>query len=306
MAVAAATAGCHIICEKPLAVNATEARRMLQAVEQAGVKHGYAATGGYDPVYIHTRALLAAGLIGPVRLIEYHLMLPMLTGLLPYLPYSWNHQVSQGGGFLNNIFTHQLQQILVLTSGTVSAAAGSTWGHLHTAPVGPVIHDFRHYFGAALTAEQAARSEQRAFDADFNATIILQLRMPGDYLTNVLVQLAVVVTHPPVNTLTIFGDRGTLYLSGPFWPDATIEHFDPQQGERVPIPIPQAVIDSLPSIEDATQRQWNQFFYEFVADIRGAGATTYPTFRDGWVAAEVIEIIRRGGLTTLASNWVTG
>ena len=32
----AAKLGCHILCEKPLALNATQARQMLQAVEQAG------------------------------------------------------------------------------------------------------------------------------------------------------------------------------------------------------------------------------------------------------------------------------
>jgi len=39
IAIAAAKAGKHVASEKPLAMNAAEARKMLQAVERAGVKH---------------------------------------------------------------------------------------------------------------------------------------------------------------------------------------------------------------------------------------------------------------------------
>lgn len=39
IAVATAQAGKHILCEKPLALNADEARRMLDAAREAGVCH---------------------------------------------------------------------------------------------------------------------------------------------------------------------------------------------------------------------------------------------------------------------------
>ena len=296
MAIEAATAGYHVVCEKPLAVDPVQARAMLEAVERAMVKHAYGATGGYYPAFLHTQALLTGGLIGSVRLVEYHVYVPPVVYLAPY---SWSNQLSQGGGVLNNLFPHLLQQLLMMTGGTVAGAAGYTWGHRTTAPVGPAIHDFRELFGAIMTPEQAAAAEQRPFDAEWNATALLQLRMPGDAITNVLVQLAVAATPVSSSALTFYGDAGTLYLNGSFWADAAIQHFDPQRGERVDIPIPQAVVERLPPIEDHNQRQWNQFFLEFVADVRGTGGTIYPTFYDGWVAAEVIDIVRRGSLTAL-------
>ena len=39
IAVAAARAGKHLLCEKPLALNLAEAEQMYEAVRQAGVKH---------------------------------------------------------------------------------------------------------------------------------------------------------------------------------------------------------------------------------------------------------------------------
>jgi hypothetical protein len=188
---------------------------------------------------------------------------------------------------------------LVMSNSQVIAASGYAWGGRTTAPVGPVTHDFRELFAAALTPEQAATSEQRPSDADSNAIVMLQLQTPGGHITNALFQLAVVTTYPATSSVALFGDPGALYLSGPLWPDATIQHFDPQRSTHVDVTVPQAVINTLPQIADPVQRQWNQLFRQFVADIYGEGETTYPTFRDGRVAADVIDIVRRGKLAAL-------
>src|SRR5579871_1831678 len=123
MALAAAAAGCHVVCEKPLAPTAHQAREMLAAVDRAGVTHAYAATGAYAAAYLHARDLLAAGVIGQMREVEY-----CMRGVSfpPTIPYAWVHQHREGGGLLNGLFTHQLQQVLLITGGTVIAATGTT------------------------------------------------------------------------------------------------------------------------------------------------------------------------------------
>jgi predicted dehydrogenase len=75
----AAELGCHMVCEKPLATNAADALAMRQGVEEAGLKHAYAATGRYAPAIQQTRQLLADGVIGRVYEIESfaHLNVPM-------------------------------------------------------------------------------------------------------------------------------------------------------------------------------------------------------------------------------------
>ncbi len=54
------------------------------------------------------------------------------------------------------------------------------------------------------------------------------------------------------------------------------------------------------SAEVFVQQQWNQFCREFVTDVRGEGYAGYPTFQDGWVAAEVIDIACDGRIGTPA------
>jgi hypothetical protein len=42
------------------------------------------------------------------------------------------------------------------------------------------------------------------------------------------------------------------------------------------------------------QRCWNQFFREFLADVNGEGYKGNPTFDDGYTAATVIDVVRKG------------
>ena len=59
MAQVAAEKGCHIFCDKPMGVDAADARAMLAAVRKAGVKHAYGATSCLEPVFSFVRDLIA-------------------------------------------------------------------------------------------------------------------------------------------------------------------------------------------------------------------------------------------------------
>lgn len=68
--VAAAQAGKHVLCEKPLALDSAAARRMLTAAEQAGVQHAVAFNYRFAPAVRRARELIAAGQLGEVRRIH--------------------------------------------------------------------------------------------------------------------------------------------------------------------------------------------------------------------------------------------
>ena len=61
IAIAAAKAGKHILCEKPLALNAAEAKAMLDAAQAAGVTHMVAFNYRHAPAVITARQLVEIG-----------------------------------------------------------------------------------------------------------------------------------------------------------------------------------------------------------------------------------------------------
>jgi predicted dehydrogenase len=69
-AIAAAEAGKHVLCEKPLALTARDAERMIAAAERAGVHLMEAFMYRLHPSWVAVRELVAAGRIG--RLVAVH------------------------------------------------------------------------------------------------------------------------------------------------------------------------------------------------------------------------------------------
>lgn len=63
-AIAAAEAGKHVICEKPLAVSASQAAEMLQAVKKAGVMHMICHNYRFAPAIQLAKKLIDGHIIG--------------------------------------------------------------------------------------------------------------------------------------------------------------------------------------------------------------------------------------------------
>jgi predicted dehydrogenase len=94
--VAAARAGKAILCTKPLARTAAEAREMLEAVEKAGVFHGYLEDLVYTPKTLKALQSVRAGAIGRVlwtRSREAH------PG--PHSSWFWTRELSGGGAIID-------------------------------------------------------------------------------------------------------------------------------------------------------------------------------------------------------------
>jgi predicted dehydrogenase len=92
-----------IACEKPLGRNVTEARRVLELAQQAGLRQGYLENQLFAPQVERGRELLwarGAALTGPpyiARAAEEH------SG--PHMPWFWRGDL-QGGGVLNDMMCH--------------------------------------------------------------------------------------------------------------------------------------------------------------------------------------------------------
>lgn len=94
--VAAAEAGKAVLCTKPLGRTAAEALRMLEAVERAGVFHGYLEDLCYTPKTLKALESVRLGALGKilwVRSRETH------SG--PHSDWFWNKELSGGGAIVD-------------------------------------------------------------------------------------------------------------------------------------------------------------------------------------------------------------
>ena len=66
-----ATAGKALVCTKPLGRSGQEALECLQAVEQAGVWHGYAETEIFSPAMIRAKELADSGALGKIYWVRF-------------------------------------------------------------------------------------------------------------------------------------------------------------------------------------------------------------------------------------------
>lgn len=95
-AILAAKAGKAVLCTKPLARNAAEAKRMLEAVEGANVFHGYLEDLVYTPKTLKALQSVKNGVLGKVlwtRSRETH------PG--PHSDWFWNKDMSGGGAIVD-------------------------------------------------------------------------------------------------------------------------------------------------------------------------------------------------------------
>ncbi len=122
--IAAAAAGKHVICEKPLARNAEEAATMLAAVRDAGVKHMVAFNYRFVPAIRQARQLIESGALGRI----YHYRAVYLQEwILPHYgtPRIWRlDKEHAGSGALGDLGAHiiDLAHYLVGDIASVGAA----------------------------------------------------------------------------------------------------------------------------------------------------------------------------------------
>ena len=121
-ALAAARAGKHVVCEKPLARDAREAAAMLEAVEAAGVVACCAFNYRFVPAVRRARDLLASGELGAVR--HFRGTYRQSWGDDPAAAGAWRFdQGAAGGGALGDLASHVVDLARFLVGDLASVAA---------------------------------------------------------------------------------------------------------------------------------------------------------------------------------------
>jgi predicted dehydrogenase len=285
--------GANIVCEKPLATSAVEAKRMLNAVERTGIKHAYAATQAYDPSTSWIQELVRSEAIGRVKAVETFAFVPLFH---PNTPWTWSSDLSLGGGALHNALTHYLGILTKVFGCDPIRVMGEARIGREKAPVLGEIHDYRQSF-IRPSAESVVDAEWRVVDAETAFNAILEYRLPsGDSFTCVIQFNAMIPFSPTYPFFRIFGERGAIDARGVFAYDVSIAglegFFSKEQPDRLK--------EGFPNTGNDEQNKWNAFFREFVADVKGETYQAYPTFREGYRDQRIVEAIRNGsGWTSL-------
>ncbi|HEY5857720.1 MAG TPA: Gfo/Idh/MocA family oxidoreductase [Aldersonia sp.] len=151
--VAAAQAGVHVLCEKPIAVDVAAADRMIAAADAAGITFGVLFQRRFWPAAQRIRAAIADGRIGQPVLGEVSVLLHRPSSY--YAGDAWRGRWdTDGGGVLMTQAAHQIDMLAWFLGDPVSVS-----GFIRT-----------HTHGAHIETEDAA-SAVIAFGSGATATV---------------------------------------------------------------------------------------------------------------------------------------
>lgn len=156
IAIAAARAGKHIYCEKPLALTSAEALEMTEAAEAAGVTTLVGFNYLKNPAQALAKDLIDAGEIGEITQFRGTFDQDFMTD--PAVPFSWRHDRKvAGSGTLGDMASHTLSLALTLV-GDVTEVCGmlGTFIKQRAVPSG----------GSGHTAKATADAEMRTVEND--------------------------------------------------------------------------------------------------------------------------------------------
>jgi len=135
----AIASGCHVFCDKPLTADGDTAKELYELAQSKGVKTAFAASFRYMPEVIHAKRLVESGAIGEPLEVECisHFNLER------DIPFGWSHRREDGGGRLNNNFTHKLSIVTSVIGEKILSVMGEVRDDMGKAPIVKGVHNFK-------------------------------------------------------------------------------------------------------------------------------------------------------------------
>ena len=129
--IAAARAGKHVLVEKPMALDAADGRRMVEAADEAGVKLMVAYMTLFNPAYEAAKRAVDAGLLGEIVAVRGRHSYPMAPDRISPRGL-WRLDPRHGGGPLMDVGVYSIFTLRDLTGlRTKQVAATGTTRRLH-------------------------------------------------------------------------------------------------------------------------------------------------------------------------------
>lgn len=283
MTAAALKKGLHVLCEKPLAMNAAEAEAMLKQAEATRRVHMTAFNHRHIPALAYMKELLDDGYVGER---VYHVESRWFSEnrATPGLTHYWRHQRELAGfGVMGDIGVHVVDRLRWLIG-----EFESVWGHADTfIPERP---------------DQDGASQPVTVEDSFT----LLGRLAGG--ASACVRLSAVARKSNYQNLELYGDAGMLrfvfdrnvkgWVRGHLW-GARGDARSPE-----PLEIPDRYTEGLDASDP--QRAQGEFIFakltrHFVEAIRN-NTSAAPSFADGLAAQRVLDAALQ---SSREQRWIT-
>jgi len=265
---AAIAAGAHVLCEKPTAMDASEAARMLTAAEAAGRIHMIDHELRFNPNRMRIASLIAEGALGEIRHVNISNIGTTWADPASRRQGDWWSLAEMGGGRLGANGSHQVD-LLRWWLGEVAWVSGA-------APV-MVPDRVDPKTGASWTA---TADDLAHCTLEMDSGAIAQVFMSG------------VAAHGMGNATQIFGSEGTITLSN----NDEILLFAPagREFEDITVADPNA---GLPGVNAGI---WNVSVVALMRELASAIGEGRPlahgaTFTDGLANQLVLDAVRISG-----------
>ena len=285
----AIAAGCHVFSDKPLTASGDTAVELYRLASEASVKTAYAASFRYAPSVLHARQLVAQGAIGEPQEVECM----SHFNLERDIPFGWSHRKEDGGGRLNNNFTHTLSIVTSVIGDEILSVVGEVRDDLGKAPIVEGVHNFM--------------TRRDHIPKDLNDPALRWGESNVEWSYTVLAQVASRLAAQPVSVLfkhsglqprfhedhiVFYGSQGAIYLKGHYG-SGQLYLRGGQDQSWVALPVPAEIAATIPKVEGETERCWHYLAREFVRDIQGEAVEPYPTFKQGCEYQQLIDRIRQ-------------
>ncbi len=273
-------AGKHVLCEKPFARDAADARAMLDAAAAAGVVHLVGTEFRWATGQELLRRVIRDGAIGTPRLATLMVHIPVLVDPAAVVPEWWS-DADQGGGWLGALAPHMIDQVRS-TLGEFDGVNANLHALVDRDPPWTVEDTFSIHFRLRSGVDGILQSSA----AD---------RGPIVFSTNVLGTDGTAWSEG--DTVKVADANGTVTVPPP--PDLTPEPADPP-----PSDLMVTAYDFLHST-GGDLVPYRKLITTFGDLIEGRDVPADPppaTFADGVATMAVIDAVRR---SDLERNWIT-
>lgn len=291
--------GCHVFVDKPMTHSGETAIELHHLAQAKGIKTAYAASFRYTASVRHAQQLVAAGAIGNPTEVECisHFNLER------EIPFGWSHRAEDGGGRLNNNFTHTLSIVSAVVGDKIVNISGEVRDDLGRAPIVDGVHNFatrRAFIPKNLNDPSIEWGES---NVEWSYTVLAQIKSPfAPRPVSVLFKHGGLVPRFHDDHIVFYGTKGAIYLKGHYG-SGQLSHYGADK-VWVDLPLPADIAATTPDVAGETEQCWHYMIDAFLRDIRGEDVPPYPTFAQGSQYQQIIDLIRRNANWTDLSNLV--